>query len=282
MNFADVKNDIAFRKIFGDENKKEVLISFLNAVLGLQGKECIKSITILNPYQLPELKGGKVSIIDVKAKDQRKHEYIIEMQVAEQDSFNKRSLFYTTKSYNDQIKRGDKYRTLKPVIFIGILNFRHTKNPHYISRNIIMDKATGEHSIKDIEFNFVELPKFTKKAHELESLVDKWIYFIKNAEKLDLIPEDVDDEGLKIAYKSANKSLWQKEEVDAYDYVFMREEDARAAADFRVNKAIEEAEAKANQVILGMVNAGLPASQIALITQKTEEDVQQIIAKHKE
>ena len=71
MKFADVKNDIAFRKIFGNENRTETLISFLNAVLGFEGKDRIVSVTILNPYQLPALKGGKVSILDVRATDQK-------------------------------------------------------------------------------------------------------------------------------------------------------------------------------------------------------------------
>jgi predicted transposase/invertase (TIGR01784 family) len=160
MKFADVKNDVAFRKIFGNENKTESLISFLNAVLGFEGKDRIVSVTIVNPYQLPALKGGKVSILDVRATDQKKQQFIVEMQVAEQDGFDKRVLYYLTKSYNDQIKRADQYRQLKPAYFIGILSFSHTQNPHYISRSRIQDIDTGEVTIKDVEFNFIELTKY--------------------------------------------------------------------------------------------------------------------------
>jgi predicted transposase/invertase (TIGR01784 family) len=70
MKFVDIKNDIAFRKIFGNENRKEVLISFLNAVLLLKDNNRIVDVDILTPYQLPEIKGGKVTIVDVKAKGQ--------------------------------------------------------------------------------------------------------------------------------------------------------------------------------------------------------------------
>ena len=69
MKFADVKNGIAFRKIFGNENKKEVLISFLNAILDVEEKHKIIDVTILNPYQLPKFRDGKATIIDVKARD---------------------------------------------------------------------------------------------------------------------------------------------------------------------------------------------------------------------
>ena len=123
MKFADVKNDIAFRKIFGNENRQEVLTSFLNAVLDFHGDQRITQVAILNPYQLPKLKGGKVTIIDVKATNELGRTYIIEMQVGDIDGFAERVLYYSSKSYSDQIIRADFYRKLRPVIFIGILEF---------------------------------------------------------------------------------------------------------------------------------------------------------------
>jgi predicted transposase/invertase (TIGR01784 family) len=236
MQFADIKNDIAFRKIFGNENRKESLISFLNAILAFEGKQKIVEVTILNPYQLPKLKGGKVSIIDIKATDQAGRTYIVEMQVGELDGFAKRVLYYFAKSYGDQIKRGEFYRKLKPVIFIGILDFVFTENPNYISRNQVRDVETNERTVSDIEFNFIELPKFNKTAKELQSLTEKWLYFIKNAENLDVIPEDIDDDGLLSAYKEANKYEWSAEELEAYDYVYIREEDERARMDSAENR----------------------------------------------
>jgi predicted transposase/invertase (TIGR01784 family) len=126
MKFVDIKNDIAFRKIFGgatsrNENRKEVLISFLNAVLLLDDDKKIVTVDILTPYQLPTLKGGKVTIVDVKARDQNDKSYIVEMQVGEVDGFHKRVLYYASKSYSSQIDRGDLYEQLNPTFFIGIL-----------------------------------------------------------------------------------------------------------------------------------------------------------------
>ena len=240
MKFVDIKNDVAFRKIFGNENRKETLISFLNAILDFRDDQRITDVEILNPYQLPKLKGGKVTIIDVKATDQAGRTYIVEMQVGDADGFEQRVLYYSSKSYTDQIKRADFYRKLRPVIFIGILNFVHTANKRYISRNQICDVETGEQTIKDMEFTFVELPKFKKQLHELTTLSEKWVYFFKNAENLTVIPEDINDEGLVSAYEQANVFTWTKSELDAYDYAFMREEDARA----RMDKAIQKGEQK--------------------------------------
>ena len=80
MKFVDVKNDIAFRKVFGNENRKETLISFLNAVLDFQDDQRISQVSILNPYQLPKLKGGKVTIIDVKPENGVAHQIFVKKQ----------------------------------------------------------------------------------------------------------------------------------------------------------------------------------------------------------
>lgn len=266
MKFVDITNDIAFRKIFGDENRKEVLISFLNAVLLLDNDKKITTVDILTPYQLPALKGGKVTIVDVKAKDQNDKTYIVEMQVAAVDGFNKRVLYYASKSYSSQIDRGDLYEKLNPTFFIGILDFEITQNPDYISRHKIVDIETGENLISDIEFNFIELPKFTKKETEFSSIIDQWVYFIKNAENLDIIPESVTDEGLKSAYENADKHNWTKAELEAYDNVFIREQDDRGRIT-KVQKDIAKKLLKLGMTVEGVTDVtGLTAEQVQTLT----------------
>lgn len=286
MQFVDVKNDIAFRKIFGNENRKEALISFLNAILDFHGDQRINQVTILNPYQLPKLKGGKVTIIDVKATDQAGRTYIIEMQVGDLNGFEKRVLYYASKSYSDQIKRADFYRKLRPVIFIGILDFNYTENKKYISRSQVRDIETGEQTIKDMEFNFIELRKFTKKLEALETLTEKWIYFIKNAENLDVVPDNIHDKGLKSAYEEANIQTWTQEELNAYDYAFMREEDERA----RLDKAKMQAEMKGEkrgekrkeeESVIGFYDNGVSIAIIATSLKISEDKVVHILKKHK-
>ena len=245
MKFVDVTNDVAFRKIFGNENRKEVLISFLNAVLLLSDNNKIVSVDILTPYQLPKLKGGKVTTVDVKAKDQHGKNYIVEMQVAEVDGFDKRVLYYASKSYSSQIDRGDLYEKLNPTFFIGILDFIITQNSDYISRHKIVDIETGENLISDIEFNFIELPKFNKNVDELKTIIDQWVYFIKNAENLNVIPDNVDDDGLRIAYEDAAKHNWTKEELEAYDNIFIREQDDRGRFTI-INKKLAKKLLKSN------------------------------------
>lgn len=277
MKFVDIKNDIAFRKIFGNENRKEVLISFLNAILLLENNNKIVNVEILTPYQLPAIKGGKVTIVDIKAKDQNQKTYIVEMQVAEVEGFDKRVLYYASKSYSAQIERGDQYEKLNPTFFIGILDFEVTKNPSYINRHKIIDIETNENFISDIEFNFIELPKFNKTAKELTTIVDQWVFFIKNAENLEVIPDNINDEGLKFAYQDADKHNWTKEELEAYDYVLMREQDDRGRISFATKKAAEIATNNTLvHVAKNLLSLGLPLSDIALSTGLTIEQIQEL------
>jgi predicted transposase/invertase (TIGR01784 family) len=193
----------------------------------LNDKDAIVDVEILNPYQLPIIKNLKASIIDVKARDKKGKTYIIEMQVAEPDGLDKRLLYYASKEYAQQIESGEFYTKLKPVIFIGIFDFKFTEGGKYLSHHAVCDVENGERTIKDMDFYFIELPVFKKSPSELVEITDKWVYFIKNAENLDVIPSNIDDEGLKEAYQDANKHSWTKEELEAYDYAAMREQDER-------------------------------------------------------
>jgi predicted transposase/invertase (TIGR01784 family) len=253
-------------------------MSFLNAVLLLENDRKIVTVDILTPYQLPILKGGKVTIVDVKARDQNDKNYIIEMQVAEVDGFSKRVLYYASKSYSSQIERGDFYDKLNPTFFIGILNFAITQNPEYISRHKTVDIETGENLISDIEFNFIELPKFRKKETELHSIIDQWVYFIKNAENLDVIPNTVNDEGLRNAYEDADKHNWTKAELEAYDNVFIREQDDRGRITLSTRRATERATERATQSTLERVARNFLQSGTALeiIAQNTGLTIEEV------
>jgi len=279
MKFVDIKNDIAFRKIFGNENKKEILISFLNAVLKLEKGNRIKKVKLINPYQFPRIKGQKATIIDVKAQDENHHTYIIEMQVTEKECLDKRIQYYAAKGYVNQIDKGDDYTKLKGMIFIGILNFKYFAGTKYLSRHLILDAETHENKLKDFEFNFIELPKFKKKkVEDLETVIEKWTYFIKNAKKLTVIPENTDDEGLKEAYIEADRHNWTKEELEEYEYAEMREQDERGQIELAVKRAVEKTkEEEKIETIKEAIELGLTNESISKLTKLSIEKVIEII-----
>ena len=286
MQFVDIKNDIAFRKIFGNENKKVILISFLNAVLHLEGDKRIKVITLENPFQLPILPNFKASIIDVKAKDFSGNTFIVEMQVADVIGMDKRLLYYTSKEYSQQLVSGEKYTELNPVIFIGIFDFDFTEGTDYYSHHAICNVKTQERVIKDMDFYFIELPKFNKDVKILDNIMDKWIYFIKEAPNLDVIPDNVTDEGLKEAYTDANRHLWTIAELNAYIYAGMRDQDGRGS----ILKAEQKAEARGEargeanakkEAVLGLDKIGLEKEKIAEALNISIERVIDILEKYK-
>ena len=289
MKFVDVKNDIAFRKIFGNEEKTEIVISFINAVLDLpEGKKIIQ-VNILNPFQMPEIKGLKSSILDIRVKDQRGISYIIEMQVEEPDGFDKRVQYYTAKQYASQIEVGEDYPNLNQVIFIGILDFDFFEGTDYLTHHLIVNQSTGKQELDDLEFNFIELNKFNKTLEEIDTLVDKWIYFIKNAPNLEVIPENVKDTGLISAYENAAKHAWTKDEMESYDYASMRKGDRKGVFKKAIEKAVTKALSEADEehekekkkekvaLVKTMFKANEPIEKIRAYTGLSEKEILQII-----
>ena len=273
MKFVDVKNDIAFRKIFGNENKKVVLISFLNAVLELPGGRKITEVAIVNPYQLPNLSGGKSTIVDVKAQDESGNLFIVEMQVAEAESFSQRVLYYTAQGYASQIERGDDYSKLNPTFFIGILDFEIGTNTDYFSRHKVLNVETGEHILRDVEFNFIELPKFRKAENELQSIIEQWVYFIKNAENLNVIPESIKDQGLKTAFEEADRHNWSKLELEEYNKIFIREGDEKGRLRLAERRGLlaGKLEVVKNSIALGLAN-----QTISQLTNLSLEEIEKL------
>ena len=277
MKFVDITNDIAFRKIFGNDSKKKSLISFLNAVIDLPKNEQIIDVEITNPYQLGKLSGGKSTIVDVKAKDDKGNIFIVEMQVAEFDFFHKRILYYTSQSYVSQLDNGVQYKRLRPVYFIGILEFEIGQNLNYFSRHKVLDIETKEQIIQDVEFNFIELPKFDKTIDQLETSIDQWTYFIKNAENLTVIPESVKDEGLKEAYTAANQQNWTKAELEDYLRASLKEQDEIGRIEFAERKAEKKGEKNAIiKTAKNLKDNGVPIEIIIKSTGLTKEDIESL------
>ncbi len=278
MRFVDVKNDIAFRKIFGNENKTKIIISFLNAVLKLEGDRRIQKTTIINPYQMPRIAGEKATIIDIRAKDQRGQQFVIEMQVASVDGFDKRVQYYTCRDYSSQKERGEQYPMLKPTYFIGILDFNFFDSADYLSNHLILNGKTYEHKLTDIQFTFIELKKFNLQVNELETLTEKWIFFIKNAENLKVIPDHVNDDGLKEAYKDAEKHSWDREELIAYDNASIAEQDARGRLTAAEREGIMKGKTEAKkEVIVRCRKENMSSEIISKIVDIPVEQIENII-----
>jgi len=273
LKFADPKNDLAFKKIFGDEKHKNILISFLNAVLDFKGDKEIIDVELVNPYQVPKIPELKETILDIKAKNKNNETFIVEMQKKDLYDFEKRSLYYTSKAYVSQLDKGNDYSKLKKVYFIGILNFNIFENKSFISRHLIINQETLKQDLKDFEFTFIELPKFNKSLNELETILDKWIYFIKNAENLEMIPKEFKEDEIKEAFEIATQTTWNKNELEVYEYIALKEADEINA----LRTAEKKGETKAKiEIAKNSLKEGLDIDIISKLTGLTIEEIKKI------
>ncbi len=239
--YLDPKNDVAFRKIFGSEKHKDILIHFLNDILDLSGKSAVKEVTFLSPIQNPEIAYKKQSIVDVLCKDDKGVQFIVEMQIARSKGFEKRAQYYAAKAYSRQSNEGDKYYQLKEVVFIAIANCILFKDKNdYISRHVVLDKNNYEHDLKDFSFTFIELPKFKKKkTDKLDNIIEKWCQFFKYAPET--LPEDVEGiikgDVISKAYDALNQFNWSEEELIAYEQEVKRIKDNEAVEEQKLDEA---------------------------------------------
>lgn len=218
MVFLDPLSDIAFKKLFGDQAKKSILMSFLNSILGRVEGEKIIDVTITDPYNNPDTAWLKLSIVDVRCVDQSGKHYIVEVQARAQDYYPARSQYYASLAIARQLEKGSQYREIEPVIFIGILGFSRFASPDCISHHKILNTKTHDHELKHLEFHFVELTKFTKTLEELETLVDKWLYLLAHATELQKIPTQLKNPAeLEDAMDALEQGNMSPAELAAYD-----------------------------------------------------------------
>jgi predicted transposase/invertase (TIGR01784 family) len=239
--FIDPKTDFAFKKIFGSPQSKDILISFLDAML-YDGTGSILDLTILDPYQAPRIQGIKESFLDVKAVLASGQTVIIEMQVLNVLGFDKRVLYNAAKAFSIQLEVGDDYTRLNPVIALTITDFEMFPNsPKVISHYRLMERTELTDYSDDIELVFAELPKFTKSLPELDSLIDKWLFFLRSASQLQSVPPSLDGiPALHQAFEVAQQSRLSPEELEILEKRQMFLHDNRNAILYAEQKGIKK------------------------------------------
>jgi len=243
MIFINPKIDFAFKKIFGSEDSKDILISFLNSLI-YEEKNIIQDLEILNPYLAPIIRDVKDTYLDIKArtKDAETGEYrtvIIEMQVLNIEGFEKRILYNAAKSYSTQLTSGQSYNLLNSVIALTITDFVMFSELHNVSSRFVLKEKDFliDYPIYDIELIFVELPKFKKQLSELETIVDKWLYFLVNARSLTDVPAVMDNiPEIKKAFYIANQANLNLDELEDQEKSEIFIQDQRGA----ITKALKQ------------------------------------------
>jgi predicted transposase/invertase (TIGR01784 family) len=280
MRFLNPKTDFAFKKIFGSTQSKDILINFLNAIL-YSGQDIIQDLTILDPYQAPPIKGIKDSFLDVKATLHDHTMVVIEMQVLNLLGFEKRVLYNAAKAFSIQLDIGQDYATLNPVIALTITDFEmFPHNPKVISRYGLKEKEDLTTYSDDIELVFVELPKFRKTQNELVSMTDKWIYFLQQAQDLDIIPASLQGTpAFEKAFQIAELGNLTRNELDTFERQQMIIHDSHNAVLLAAQKGVEQGieqgqRQKAEEIaraLLDMVDPSVLSQTTGLTLEELEQ-----------
>jgi len=282
--FLDPKNDLAFRRIFGTEKNKDILIHFLNDIFG-RTTNPIEGVTFLKTAQEPEVASQRVSIVDILCKDTKGHHFIVEMQVAHEPGFEKRAQFYAARAYIQQREKGTDYKDLKEVTFLAITDYTlFPEEEGYLSHHHILNTKNHERQLKDFSFSFLELPKFHKTKEQLITMTEKWAYFFKYApqtKEQDLKNIIGKDFIMKRAYEELNRFSWTTEDLWNYNSVDMKQSADRAIQEGAFDRGKEEGREEGREegiekVAKNMLAQGIDVEIIASVTGFSKEEIKRL------
>ncbi|NES06471.1 MAG: Rpn family recombination-promoting nuclease/putative transposase, partial [Okeania sp. SIO2F4] len=241
MTFISPKTDFAFKKIFGSIHSQKILISFLNAIV-YNNQNVIQSLKIINPYNPGVTNTIKETYFDVKALLDNGSTVIIEMQILNVADFKKRVIYNLAKAYGNQLDVGQGYMMLQPFIALTIADFVLFEDIDKMITKFRFKEETELINYEDeLTLMFVELPKFGKELSALETLSDKWIYFIKSASNLEVIPESLEEVSeIEAALKIANRANLNNKELEEVEQQEKLMRDKQGQISFARNEGREE------------------------------------------
>ncbi len=209
--------DFGFKKLFGEEANKDLLIDFLNQLLPPHHQ--ITELTFKNVENLPDLPNERKAIFDIFCQAVNGERFIVEMQKAKVNFFKDRSLFYITFPIRDQAKRGEWDFRLEPIYMVAILDFEYdeAEEKKKFLRHVQLKDQDCEVFYDKLNFKFIQMPLFTKEEHELESHFDKWIFFLKRLETFDDIPAILKEPIFEKAFKTAEVANLSPDQRDEYE-----------------------------------------------------------------
>ena len=241
MKYLDPKADLTFKKIFGNHPKR--LISLLNALLPLSEEEQIHEIKYLPTELVPQLEGGKNTIVDVLCTDVRGRKFCVEMQMEWSDAFLQRVLFNASKLYVSQAKKGGKYSELQPVYSLNLINdiFAHDTPDFIHNYRIVHDKDSNK-VIEGLHFTFIELPKFTPHSIADKRMMVLWLRFLTeiNSNTKEVPSDLLNDPEIGKAVEELEISGFTDAELRAYDKFWDSVSVERTLLDDRYQKGMEK------------------------------------------
>lgn len=309
--FINPFTDFGFKKIFGEEQNKDLLIDFLNELLATQNQH-ISDLTFKKNDRLGSTDLDRKVVFDLYCENERGEKFTVELQKAKQAFFKDRMVYYSSFSVQEQGLRGDWDYQLKAIYVIAILDFvmdEDNRDKIVVSKNKLIDVDRCKVFYEKLTFVTLQMPNFTKEEHELETNFDKWLYVIKNLNKLERIPEKLQERIFQKLFQVASYTALSREEKAKYEdsvkyyndlknslntahqegygeaqaiYEVQLEEERKQKEEER--KQREEVQQQMNNLqrqwtdtIRNMHNLGMSLEQIALATNRPLREIEGIL-----
>lgn len=274
--------DYGFKRLFGEEPNKELLLDFLNELLkNEQGN--ITNLTYLKSDRLGSSEDDRKAIFDIYCENEDGEKFIVELQKTKQKFFKDRTVYYSTFPIREQAQRGSDWNfELKAVYTVAILDFifdSGLEEPNKFRYDVkLTDTETCKIFYDKLTFIYLEMPKFNKPVELLESRFDKWMYVIRNLNKLDRIPNELRESVFEQLFEVAEIAKFSKEEADAYEDSLKSYRDLKNSLDAAYEEGIEKGEMKKEiSFVIRLKKRNMSTSEIADLTGIPESRVDEII-----
>ena len=286
--YINLFTDYGFKKIFGEEPNKNLLLDFLNELLREEQGE-IKELTYLKTEQLGDTDIDRKAIFDLYCENEQGEKFIVELQKSKQNFFKDRALYYSTFPIREQAERGDWNFKLKAVYTVAILDFvfdEDKNTPEKYRYDVkLTDTDTNRVFYDKLTFIYLEMPKFTKSLDELESRFDKWLYVIRNLNRLERLPDTLREQVFEQLFDTAEIARFTPDQVRSYEKSLKYYRDMKNSLDTAFDDGKEEGRAEGKeegrteekrQVVINGLQQGLEIKVIATLTGLSVKIIEKI------
>ena len=280
--YISLLTDFGFKRIFGTDLNKDLLISFLNALF--EGSHVITDVKYLNTEHLGDIHTERKAIFDVYCETENGEKFIVEMQNAFQEFFKDRSLFYSTFPIREQgVKGSDWDFHLNHVYTIALLNF-DMHDPAFdrdqLSHTVkLCDTYTHKVFYDKLDFIYVEIAKFDKTVDELSTTFEKWLYVLKNLSRLDNQPQSLRDKVFDRLFTQAEIAKFNPRELREYEDSRKAYRDLKNCLDTAMREGIEKGRTEGIAIaVKAMYSNGMNVDTIAATMNMSPENVKEILS----
>jgi predicted transposase/invertase (TIGR01784 family) len=281
--YINLLTDFGFKRLFGTEPNKNLLIDFLNVILPPQHR--VKDLTYRNTENLGNSSIDRKAIFDLYCESEKGEKFIVEMQKAKHNYFKDRSIYYSSFPIQEQAEKGDWNYKLAPVYTIGILDFvfDEDKNDDTLLHIVELKDQDCKVFYEKLKFIYLELPKFKKSIDQLNDHFDKWLFLLKHLPDLEEPPLPLQENVFMQLFEVAQITSFSQEERDAYENSLKYYRDMKGVIDTAreegIAQGMQEGIAIAEQERLGKLRAEEIAEQANLEKQKAEQKAQRLAEK---